>query len=388
MATTPDAATLTDWYKEYSAMTPGMATPAPAAPATPAALPTAAPTATAAPLPAPMPSTAPSPAPASSGMLAMPQATTTQWTPDEKSTVAGQLKSITQAGSPLLDQAETAAKQQMNARGLLNSSIAITAGQDALYRAALPIAQQDAQTFGRAGEFNASAANSTSQFNTGVARDVGMQQAGFQQQTSERVASQDFQAKERALTEAGVNNRFDREMAMRSEQFNVEQAAADRRLATQHSNELERMGFANDLAKANVPSAFAAQVSSETAAAVNAILADPNISPEDKKGAIQNAVTYANSRLTWASTFYNTVFPQMTAPGAAPAPAPFVGPVNPATPGSGGVSPGAPQPGAPSPGGAANPRDQLPGNLYPVQEPSPVLQPPVRNWRDKMIDTR
>lgn len=96
------------------------------------------------------------------------QATTTDWTPDAKSTVAGQIADITAKGSPLMDQAETAAKQQMNKRGLLNSSMAITAGQDAVYRTALPIAQQDANTFANAGQFNAGAKNQTSQFNAGM----------------------------------------------------------------------------------------------------------------------------------------------------------------------------------------------------------------------------
>lgn len=102
-----------------------------------------------------------------------PAATTTDWTPDANSTVAGQVAKITAAGSPLIDQAETAAKQQMNKRGLLNSSLAITAGQDAVYRTALPIASQDASTFAEAGRFNAGAKNSASQFNTGMLADLG-----------------------------------------------------------------------------------------------------------------------------------------------------------------------------------------------------------------------
>lgn len=114
-------------------------------------------------------------------------ATTTDWKPDENATVAGQLNKITAAGSPLIDQAQTAAKQQAAKRGMLNSTMAITAGQDAAYRTALPIAQQDASTFAQAGQFNAGAKNTaslnnasmltnTNQFNASAANNLQSQQ--------------------------------------------------------------------------------------------------------------------------------------------------------------------------------------------------------------------
>ncbi len=118
------------------------------------------------------------------------QATTTEWKPDQNATVAGQLNKITATSSPLIDQATTAGKQQSQARGLLNSTMGITAGLDAAYRTALPIAQQDANTFASAGQFNAGAANTTSQFNAGAANEVGMQREGFAQQ--ERLQAGDF----------------------------------------------------------------------------------------------------------------------------------------------------------------------------------------------------
>lgn len=146
----------------------------------------------------------PAPAATAGGMLtttAAPapftpaQATATQWKPDEASTVAGQVNKLTAAGSPLIDQATTAAKQQSASRGLLNSTMGITAGLDAGYRAALPIAQQDANTNASAGQFNAGQANTTSQFNAGAANDVGMQREGFAQQ--DRLQSADFAQQDR-----------------------------------------------------------------------------------------------------------------------------------------------------------------------------------------------
>ncbi|MDR1613679.1 MAG: hypothetical protein LBT97_12985 [Planctomycetota bacterium] len=89
----------------------------------------------------------------------------TKWDIDDKQTVAGQIKGILASNSPLLQQAETAAKQAANARGLANSSMAVTAGQSALYNAALPIAQADAQTHASNAQYNADAANTATKYN-------------------------------------------------------------------------------------------------------------------------------------------------------------------------------------------------------------------------------
>lgn len=120
----------------------------------------------------------------------------TNWNVTEPQTVQNQLQGIIASNSPLMQQARTGALQSMNQRGLLNSSMAIGAGQDAVIRQALPIAQQDAQTFSRAGEFNANTANQMAQFNTGqenAARQFGAgasNQAGMANQAAANTAAQ------------------------------------------------------------------------------------------------------------------------------------------------------------------------------------------------------
>ncbi len=79
-------------------------------------------------------------------------------------TVQGQLKGILSSDSPLMQQAETRARQQVNQRGLLNSSLGIQAGQEAVIGAALPIAQQDAQTYNQAMTNTTNAQNAALQF--------------------------------------------------------------------------------------------------------------------------------------------------------------------------------------------------------------------------------
>lgn len=89
-------------------------------------------------------------APTSAGTVSAPVSTTPTagtGTVTANQTVAGQIDQIIAADSPLMQRAATRADQQMNKRGLMNSSMAVGAGQAAVMDAALPIAQADAQTY-------------------------------------------------------------------------------------------------------------------------------------------------------------------------------------------------------------------------------------------------
>lgn len=74
-------------------------------------------------------------------------------------TVLGRFLKTTAANTPLDQMARTSALQQMAGRGLLNSSLAITAADQAAYQAALPIANADANLLNHANEFNANWTN-------------------------------------------------------------------------------------------------------------------------------------------------------------------------------------------------------------------------------------
>lgn len=65
-------------------------------------------------------------------------------------TVQGQLEQILAKGSPLISMARANAAETANARGLLNSSMAAGAGEQAAMGEALPIAQADANTYANA----------------------------------------------------------------------------------------------------------------------------------------------------------------------------------------------------------------------------------------------
>lgn len=87
------------------------------------------------------------------------------WQNSADQSVAGQVAKITAADSPLMQQARTASLQNMNQRGLVNSSMANTAGQSAVLGAALPMAQQDAATASSIAKYGADVRNDANKFN-------------------------------------------------------------------------------------------------------------------------------------------------------------------------------------------------------------------------------
>jgi len=87
-------------------------------------------------------------------------------------TVAGQMKGLIQDDSPFIQMARTGAKQQMNQRGLLNSSMAISASDAAAYQAALPIAQADASVYDTNAKQNLAYQNEALKANVGATNDM------------------------------------------------------------------------------------------------------------------------------------------------------------------------------------------------------------------------
>jgi hypothetical protein len=245
------------------------------------------------------------------------------WTPDANSTVQGQLTGILKDGSPLQDFAKAQSQQQMNARGLLNSSIANTAGQSAVIQSALPIATTDANISATSQAQNAGAQNSAGQFNANAAN----QAAAAQAQAGVTGAQQEKQLASQQTLQTGQQQFLaDQAQKDRTQQTDIQKSAIDAQaaqLVQQNANILAQMGYQNQLAVAQVPSNFAATISSNTMTQINAILADPNLSAtadsadgsSPKSRAVQNVVNYANSTLAWAEAFYKTPMQRIKTPG-------------------------------------------------------------------------
>lgn len=157
-----------------------------------------------------------------------------------------------------------------------------------------------------------------------------------------------FTARENTLSRDNTNMNSDRDRAFTSGENALSRtAAADTsqadRTFTANENQLNRAATAtlnqNDqefrgvqaqldrdgqvalttltdrLNNAAVPRTFAANTSTATLNSITQIMADPNITPADKRGAIQNVIDVANATLQWGSTFYGTPLPSLSVPG-------------------------------------------------------------------------
>lgn len=111
--------------------------------------------------------------------------TATSYIDQAKSTVAGQLTSLLSQDSPYIKQAEQKSKEQSASRGLLNSTLAAQAGRTAAIESALPIAQQDAETYSKFGLQQQAADNqiSTIQAESIVSGELQKQKAALNQQS-------------------------------------------------------------------------------------------------------------------------------------------------------------------------------------------------------------
>lgn len=127
---------------------------------------------------------------------------------DQKTeTVQGQLDTILGKDGPLMQSARTRAAQNANARGLLNSSMAVQAGEQAVIDSALPIAAADAAAYNRAGETNQASQNLALQFGADASnRIAGQQLAG--RQSLEQIGAQGAQQRQTIGTQTDAESRL------------------------------------------------------------------------------------------------------------------------------------------------------------------------------------
>ena len=99
-------------------------------------------------------------------------------------TVSGQLEKILNKDTPMSVRSDARVAQEYNARGLINSGMAVQAAEAARIDTALPIAQQDASTYSQqrlanqqvsnvADQFGAESVNKTGIINAGEANQLG-----------------------------------------------------------------------------------------------------------------------------------------------------------------------------------------------------------------------
>jgi hypothetical protein len=108
----------------------------------------------------------------------------------EQETSTYHLNNMLQQDSPYLQQARQGAMQTANSRGLLNSSIAAGAGEQAAIQAAAPFAQFDAQAYQNRANQNQQFQNAANQYNAEA--DNQRYMAGYQGAVQEELGQQQF----------------------------------------------------------------------------------------------------------------------------------------------------------------------------------------------------
>ena len=169
--------------------------------------------------------------------------TATTWTPSESDMASSRLTSMLSTDSPYLTRARSRAAQYANSRGLLNSSIAATAGEAAAIDAAAPIATADAATLARAGEFNAGAQNTfTTQGNDFQMRGA-LAQYDAQTTAEQNQLQRDATASENALGRAEQARQFDAGQGLTRQVGVSDRVAALRQNALNQIAQIETSGL-------------------------------------------------------------------------------------------------------------------------------------------------
>lgn len=194
---------------------------------------------------------------------------------DQRDDILQQYQRATQGASPLMQQARTQGLQQANRRGLLNSSLAVGASEDAAHRVALPIAQQAAsQGYG---------AIESSRQRTFQGSQADRDRALAREQQKRDIASREtMAAKDRALST---------EQQKRQYAFQGEQAGLDRGQAT-----------------TNAQADFITRIESVYANQYQSIMQNENLNAKDRAAQIKSIQALRNQQLNYVNQMYDASF--------------------------------------------------------------------------------
>ncbi|HYN54413.1 MAG TPA: hypothetical protein VES38_06885 [Methylotenera sp.] len=124
---------------------------------------------------------------------------------DTNELMSSQANKVIGEDSPLMQQAAARAKQAANGKGLLNSTMAVQAGQAAVMDRALPIAQYDAGVKTNVSNTNQANTQQTNVFNAGQTQDVNKFNAGTAVQNSQFNAGE---ANKTSIVNASESNKI------------------------------------------------------------------------------------------------------------------------------------------------------------------------------------
>lgn len=231
------------------------------------------------------------------------------YTPSNEATVEGRMKGLLASGSPYLESARQRAKEEAATRGLLNTTMAGTAGERAAIESAFPIAAQDAGAFQEAGMtgYRGEIAGATAEQKHGQDVALAGEQAKLSSVLSGQTAEQDAAAAAEAYrTTASLTSLqgYIAENAAAQAAFEAEKTAANKAITDQSLENIKQSGLSDRLETTNKANAAInnADISSAEKGAATTLIAnlgnsysdrlrvvqtDPNLSPEAKTEVIK-----------------------------------------------------------------------------------------------------
>ena len=271
-------------------------------------------------------------------------------------TVEGRLNSIIDKNSALQQSAATRANEQMASRGLVNSSMAVGAGQKAVIDSALPIATSDAAAMQGVKSSNAQAANAASalgatgaqqqqaitrqgEVQAGLQESQGKIQAGLQEgqgiiqsrlqqergeietalQTADAASKVDLQARAAVIDKELQELKGAQESTLSAQ--NAAQAQAAAKLAGEielsNQTELKKLDGELDIKLETLKGNYQALITStqsaanmyaQTSSSISAILAAPKLSMSSKQQIISQEIDLLQNGLQTIGNANNVDF--------------------------------------------------------------------------------
>ena len=186
-----------------------------------------------------------------------------QRTVDPQELVEFRISQMMQSDNPYLQASVTQARQLANQAGLLNTSIAASAGVDAAIRSVLPIAQQDAATLHGQALENQRTVNEFLMQDYMTRNQFKLTEFGYKNTTYNAALQQAHEQNENAIQRNWQTrqNQFDRELTIWRDKFD----AASQKLLSSMGFEHDE-GMASDSCRQNAHARYSSEVAALVAA--------------------------------------------------------------------------------------------------------------------------
>lgn len=246
-----------------------------------------------------------------------------QGTPTQDELVSGQLHGLLESTSPYIQQARAQALAQSQSRGLLNSSIASGAGQNAAIAAALPIAQGNAQEFANTAAANQMASNQQLGAQTAAEAQMSaaMASAGATTAAAKMYSDATLKGQQLQYQIAGQQLGYNyAQMAQQNNQFTAQLAQNNQQFGATLNNQQNEFQQSQSTAIGQFQAGMSwnqyalgvqMQMQSQNAYAQQfaEIMGNPNMTPQDRQSALQTSQQFYSG---W--TQQNAMIPAFTPP--------------------------------------------------------------------------